>query len=280
MKKTPLASRFLKQLICVNDQICFSALQQWDFANRLAPMVNAIPKEFSTAAFPNNPYAASIFRSVSDLATFAGEAELVALQMGVVASVEHLLAYMSDVQHLRESLVTTSGDPIFDDAEEEQLRLKVCRWKGSDPASGYFKTLGYFRHLRNHFAHVNAKPTSAFATYIRSHGTPLNKFWNNGRTDLHGVDFRSLAGIQLTPDLALGVMNLLRVCLRHVDDIVADTLSLEDAVHWIVRDIRSAPRNNGIDAGQLESKVTARLEMEWGVKADVLAIHKAVEAML
>ena len=98
--------------------------------------------------------------------------------------------------------------------------------EGSAPASEYFRTLGYFRHLRSHYAHVNTMPTSAFATYVRAYGTPLNTFWNNERTDLHGVDFRTLACTTLPPDLAFGIMNLLRVCLLHVDHIVADTLSL------------------------------------------------------
>ncbi|MEP3047697.1 MAG: hypothetical protein ABJL55_18135 [Roseibium sp.] len=204
MKKTPLASRFTQQLIRVNDQICFAALQQWDFVKRLEPLIVSHPKEFSTEVFPTNPYVKAIHRRVSELADLSGDAEVIALQMGVVASVEHLLAYMEEVQTFREGLIADDGEEIRDDAEEEQLRLKISRWRGSEPTSQYYRTLGYFRHLRNHYAHVNQKPVSAFATYVRSYGTPLNSLWNNGVTDVHGVDFKTLADSSLTPELAFG----------------------------------------------------------------------------
>lgn len=280
MRKTPLSHRFTQQLNRVNDQICFAALQQWDFASRLEPLVVSRPKDFSTDVFPINPYAEAIYRRVSELADLSGDAEVIALQMGVVASVEHLLAYLEEVQTFRESLIADDGEAIRDDAEEEQLRLKITRWQGSEPTSQYFRTLGYFRHLRNHYAHVNPKPVSAFATYIRSHGTPLNTFWNNGVTDVHGVDFKTLANSSLTPELAFGVMNLLRVCLRHVDEIVAETLTLADAVRWIVQQIRNVPRNRTMDARRLESKVTVRLKMEWNLEADSSKVRQATDAAL
>lgn len=280
MRKTPLASRFTQQLIRVNDQICFAALQQWDFARCLEPLVASRPNEFSTDVFPANPYAEAIYRRVSELADLSGDAEVIALQMGVVASVEHLLAYMEEVQTFREGLIADDGEAIRDDAEEEQLRLKITRWRGSQPNSQYFRTLGYFRHLRNHYAHVNPKPVSAFATYIRSYGTPLNSFWNNGVTDVHGVDFQTLASSRLTPELSFGVMNLLRVCLRHVDEMVAETLTLTEAVRWIVHQVQNVPRNRMMDARRLESKVTARLKMEWNLEVDASKVQQAIHAAL
>lgn len=280
MKKTPLASRFTQQLNRVNDQICFAALQQWDFARRLEPLVASRPREFSTEVFPTNPYAESIYRRVSELAELSGDAEVIALQMGVVASVEHILAYMEEVQTFRKNLIADDSEAIRDDAEEEQLRLKIIRWRGSEPTSQYFRTLGYFRHLRNHYAHVNSTPISAFATYIRSYGTPLNSFWNNGVTNIHGVDFRTLGGSKLTPELAIGVMNLLRVCLWHVDEIVAETLTLADAVRWIVQQIHGMPRNRTISGTRLESKVTLRLKMEWNLEAGASTIRQAINAAL
>lgn len=99
-------------------------------------------------------------------------------------------------------------------------------------------------------------------------------------TDLHGVDFKSLATTDLTPDLAFGIMNLLRVCLRHVDDMITDTLSLADIVRCIVMQIRLVPRNRELPRARLVSKVTARLKMDWGSEGDLNQVEKAVEAVL
>ncbi|VVT16071.1 hypothetical protein [Hoeflea sp. EC-HK425] len=280
MRKTPLGTRFTRQLNRVNDQICFAALQQWDSAKRLETLAKDRPKAFSTEVFEDNPYAKTIYRRAKELPELSRDAQAVALQAGVVASVEYILAYMQDVQVLREGLVAETGDPISEDAEEEQLRQKIERWKGKPPTSNYFRTLGYFRLLRNHYAHVNEKPTKAFQSYIRSYGTPLNTFWRNGVTDLHGVDFKSLATTDLTPDLAFGIMNLLRVCLRHVDDMIADTLSLADIVRGIVMQIRLEPRSRKLPHPRLVSKVAARLKLEWGREGDAIQVEKVIEAVL
>lgn len=65
MKRTPLGSRFTKQLIRVNDQVCFAALQQWEFTQHLDLLASASPKEFTTAAFTTNPFAKNIYRRLS-----------------------------------------------------------------------------------------------------------------------------------------------------------------------------------------------------------------------
>jgi hypothetical protein len=215
-----------------------------------------------------------------ELPELSRDAQAVALQTGVVASVEYVLAYMQDVQTLREDLVAETGEPIHEDAEEEQLRRKIERWRGHPPNSNYFRTLGYFRHLRNHYAHVNEKPTQAFQTYIRSYGTPLNTFWDNGVTDLHGVDFKFLATTDLTPELAFGIMNLLRVCLRHVDEMVSDSVSLADAVRWLVMQIELEPRNRQLPRARLVSKVTARLRISWGRGDNKVQVEEAMEKVL
>lgn len=280
MKKTPLATRFTKQLIRVNDQICFAALQQWDSAKRLETLAKDRPKDFSIDIFRGNPYAKSIHRRAEELPELSRDAQAVALQTGIVASVEYVLAYMQDVQDLRKSLVVETEEPIQEGAEEEQLRRKVGRWQGKSPNSNYFRTLGYFRHLRNHYAHVNEKPIQVFQTYIRSYGTPLNTFWDNGVTNLHGVDFKSLATTDLTPELSFGIVNLLRICLHHVDDMIADSVSLADKVRWIIVQIWLEPRNRQMPYARLVSKVTARLTMDWGYDGDAVRIEKAIETVL
>jgi hypothetical protein len=217
MRKTPVAARFMQQLIKVNDQICFSALQQWEFQRTLVPLVANHASDFTPAIFRLNPFANSIFRRVGELPAFLADSEQVALRMGVISAAEHALAYIDEVQKIRELLIANEGASIEDDAEEEQLRRKIQAWSCSAPIAGYFRTLGYLRLLRNHYAHVNEKPHAALKTFIGSHGTPLNRFWDNGVTDVHGMDFRALPTIALTPKLAFGIMNVARLSIQHID---------------------------------------------------------------
>ena len=280
VKKTPLAARFTKQLVRVNDQVCFAALQQWEFTQRLNLYVDDRPHEFTTDAFPENPFAEVIYRRVGDLPKFSNEAEQIALQMGIIAAAEYVLAYIEEVQKLRDEVSSDEVEPIRDDAEEEQLRLKISRWCGGSPTAGYFRTLGYFRLLRNHYAHVNETPSPAFSSYIRSYGTPLNAFWNNGVTDIHQIVFRTLHTTSMTPDLAFGVMNLLRVSVQHIDEMVAETLNLDEVARWIVLQIRTEPRARQFHIKRMSSKVATRLRMDWNIEVPLPIVIELVEDII
>jgi len=178
----------------VNDQLCFAALQQSEFLKKLEPLAQARAAEFATDVFPENQYAENIHRKIGDLVQFSNQAEQIALQMGIIAAVEYVLAYIGDIQHFKEKLQPHIGALIHHDAEEEKLRLKVEQWsKNIDQESfvknDYFRTLGYFRLLRNNYAHVNEVPSHAFSDYIRLQSTLLNTFWKKQITDLHGIDY-------------------------------------------------------------------------------------------
>lgn len=280
LKKTPEAARYLRQLIRVNDQVCFAALGQWEFEQALIPLVKNNASDFTPTALPSNPFAGKLNRKIADLPSFSRESEQVALRMGVIAGLEYCLAYLKDVQVFRHSLSPSPSDSLTNDAEEEQLHLKILQWSGKEPVQWYFRTLGYLRLLRNHYAHMNDEPASVFQSYVRSYGSPLNKFWDNGATEIHGINFNNLADMVLTPKLTFGVMNLMRICIQHIDDMVASTLSLDHAVTHIIRDILRHPKNRQLKAKRLVSKVRARLESEWNIKEGLVVVTNEVERVV
>lgn len=66
-QKAPLTSRFLKRLVDVGDQICFSALRQWKFDRTLAGAAAQRPTDFTTAVFASNSFSNRIFHKMRDL---------------------------------------------------------------------------------------------------------------------------------------------------------------------------------------------------------------------
>ena len=277
LKRTPISSRFTKQLIDVNDQLCFSALRQHEFEQMLAPILLAHASDFTTSVFPSDPFAKTIYRKIGDLPCFSHESGQIELRMGVIASAEFALAYLEEAQTFRQSLLQTEHDGVKNDAEEEQLRLKLHHWSSGAPVSGFFRTLGYLRLLRNHYAHVNDEPDPAFENYARSHGTPLNKFWAARPTDVHGIDFKSPGFQRLTPDLMFGIMNVLRVSLQHIDAMVADTLSLFDCVRYCVEDVLRSKNGQQLSVARVTSKVRMRLRMDWNIEASAADLLPLVE---
>ena len=124
MQKTPVAARFLQRLVAAGDLICFSAFRQWEFDRTLASLASRRPNEFTPAVFTANPLSKKINRRMVELPSFSSDAEQIALRMSVIASVEHVLAYLDEVQTFRALLSPTEADQLTHDAEEEQLRLK------------------------------------------------------------------------------------------------------------------------------------------------------------
>lgn len=279
MQKTPVTARFLQRLVDVGDQICFSALRQWEFDRTLSGAAAQRPADFTPAVFTSNPFSNRIYRRMGDLPQFSAEAEQVALKMGVIASVEHVLACLDEMQTFRAALAPTSVDAFRNDAEEEQLRAKIEAWSGASLTAAYFRTIGMSRLLRNHYAHLNDKPHPALKAYIASHATALNRFWAKAPTQLHGLDFRTISTVPLTFELAIAIVNLLRVSLVHVDEMLSATIEFDDVVAWLLGEVLKHPRSGSLTLDRLTSKVKLRMEMEFAHSSAADSIRPVIQRL-
>lgn len=237
------------------------------------------PKDFTPAVFAANPFSNRIYRRIGDLPQFSADAEQVALKMGVIASVEHVLACLEEMQTFRAALTSTNADAISNDAEEEQLRLKIEAWSGAKPIAAYFRTIGLFRLLRNHYAHLNDKPHPALKSYIAANAATLNRFWAKAPTQLHGLDFHTISGTPLTFELAIAIVNLLRVSVLHIDEMLAATLKFDEVVGWLLVEVRKHPRSAGLTLDRLASKVRLRLEMEFAHTCGTDPVKAAIQQL-
>lgn len=279
MKRTPVGAKFTRQLNTVNDQLCFSMFQKWELEQTLESLAAAKSGEYTPQVFEGNPFSKRIYRKISELRLFSDDSVQVAIRMSVIAGAEYCLAYIEEIEEFRKSLTSTQIDEVRHDMAEEQLRQKVAAWTGRAPEAGYFLTLGFFRLLRNHYAHLNDAPSSAFAKYLRSHAKDLNQFWDNGVTDLGGLDFKLVVTNQLDSNSAFGAMNVMRISLQCIDAIVVETLSIDDAVRSV---LQSVPRTRSISARPIEqivSKIRGQLRAEWGWEVSETDVRLCLEGL-
>ena len=280
MEKTPIRTRFVKQLIRVNDQLCFAALGRHEFGRTLGELVRASPKEFTTAAFADNPYAKRLYRQMADMPEFAMKSEQTELQMGVIAGVEYALAYVDEVEAFRRSARPSDADLISTDAPEDQLFAKMTRWLGREPEKETYRSLGYLRLLRNQYAHVNDDPSPAFARYVAKHAHHLQRYWDNGITDLGAVSFRSLPRDALTAECAFAIMNLLRVSVEKIDCDFASTLELDDILNFVVAEAFEGAAHHDRAPERLAHRVRSDLNLRYGARFDVTRVRIGVETFL
>ncbi|MDY7523132.1 hypothetical protein [Sphingomonas sp. 10B4] len=280
MNKTPIRTKFVKRLVLINDQLCFAALGGHELGMTLSALAGASPDGFTTSVFPANPYARRIYRQMKDLPAFAMASEQIELQMGVVTGVEHALAYVEEIESFRAVVHASPADGIAVKAAEDQLLAKMTEWSTSAPVTGNYRTLGYLRLLRNHYAHVNEEPTSAFAAYLANHSHHLQRFWTNGITDLGGVQFRTLPDGPLTPDNAFALMNVLRVMIEKIDQEFVATLTLADVIWVVAAEVFDRVKGNDRNPEPFARKVRAALREGYGEKFATMLVRRGIDGYL
>jgi hypothetical protein len=146
------------------------------------------------------------------------------------------------------------------------------------PKKGYFTTVGYCTNMRNSFAHAYDNASKELTQFAANNGHELNKFWDNGKTDLRGLDFKKAAKTELTPDMAFTFMNLLRICLDEIDEKFAASLSLDDVLRFVVNEIvKGKP-----DLRRLPTKVASKarivIKMNYGETLPLSVLQQKIEA--
>lgn len=280
MLRTPIRTKFSKQLIRINDQICFAALGRREFGEAIDRLAQASPQESTSTVFASNPYATRLHRKMEDIPAFAANSEQVELQMGVIAGCEHAIAYLKEIETFRAAVKPSPVDGLKADAIEDRLLQKLAAWLGKAPVKGPYLTLGYLRLLRNHYGHVNEVKTSAFSKYIANHAHHLQTFWNNGRTDIGPLKFRTLPDGPLSAEACFAIMNLLRICIEEIDADFVRTLSVPDILEHMVAEVheRDKPRSN--DPEWFPKRVRAAISGGYGEEPDAEPVRKATDAFL
>lgn len=278
MFKTPIRAKFVSRLERINDQLCFAAFGRHELGALFALHVESSPEDYSTQVFPANPYAGRIYRKMKDIPSFAAVSDEIELQMVVISGGEHALAYIVEIEKFRSKLLPSPADAIARDAPEDQIFDKMSQWAGALPPRGDYRTLGFLRLLRNHYAHVNEAPSPAFAAYLAQHAHHLQSFWNNGVTHLGNFRFRTLIDAPLTAEDAFAIMNLLRVVIEHVDASFAATLSLDAVLPEVTAHLIATRPGHDRTPARLSPKVRAAIEHDYGCKFGIDEIRSRVEA--
>lgn len=280
MKRTPIVRRYEHALALVNDQLCFSALASHELSNAIGIVSASKGEMFTTDAFPENPYTERLFRKVKDLSAFASNADETAYRMGVVFAYEHLAAYLEDVLQYRRALHPSPQDKLKHDALEDMVAQRIEGWSPGVAEQGYFRTIGYLRHLRNSFAHAHVGPSDELAAYAAVHAYSLSKFWDNGRTDIGKIDFRALPSNRMTPQSVQALMNLTRICLHQIDQLIAKTLSTDAVLEIALGNVwRHHTRIRAV-AERMAAKARGLIEADFGEKLPLELVVAAADRFI
>jgi hypothetical protein len=280
VNKTPIAGKFVRELVKINDQLCYSGLLHHEFERTIDHHATSLPDGFTSSMFPANPFSGRLHRRGRELPAFAEQSKIIGLRMAIVFGYEHVAAYLDEIQSFRASVKPTPQDGIRKDAIEDQILQKLEHWMPSAPEKGWFKTLGYCRHMRNSFAHAHEQASKEFSSFAANNGHALNRFWQNDVTELFGVDFRTAAKDPLDADAAFAFMNLQRICLKEIDQIFAASLSLEDVLPIVVKQISEARPDLKELPHKIASKARAIIHSDFGERFQASTVIERITDLL
>lgn len=280
MRRTPILRRYEHALARVNDQLCFSALASHELSKTIKSVLASKGETFTIEAFPENPNTERLNRRVKDLPVFASEADVTAYRMGVVTGYEHLAAYLEDALDYRKAIQPSPQDQLKKDELEQKVAQRLNGWSPGAAKLGYFRTVGYLRHLRNSFAHAHESPSDELVSYAAAHAYALNKFWDNGRTDIGDIDFLTLPSNDITAEVAFALMNLTRICLREIDRIIAGTLTNDAVLEFVLEAAWKQQAHTRMDAARLAAKARGLIESEFGERLSKEIVIEAAGAFI
>jgi hypothetical protein len=135
MRKTPIAGKYLKELVKVNDQLCYSTLLHHEFEQTIRRHAKSARDAFTSSIFPSNPFSGRLNRQGKDLPGFAEQSRITGLRMAVIVGYEHVAAYLDDVQRFRAATKPSPHDDFHADALEDEVFEKLRRWLLNDRAA-------------------------------------------------------------------------------------------------------------------------------------------------
>lgn len=283
-KKTPVGSRIHDSLTTTNDAVCFFAFQNYELGSiiqeEIQKDIRNIHRDSTLAdeVFVENPFVGRINLRLKDLESQSQYSLNKSLQMGLLWSVEHALAFISETIFQAEK-VKSFNYKLNNDREKIEFILKdICI---INQVMMPLHTIDFFRYARNMWAHANDKPSKQFNRFQNEKSKELQFYWNTTHfnKDFSFV-FSDFDPLVLNFDDAIYSINLIRVAIARIDCEFAKTIPVDHLISESVTGIlESNPTLKG-NYERLSRKVRRKIIIEYGLEDESLLTDHEVERVL
>jgi hypothetical protein len=201
--------------------MCLILFMHEDVAARWKELATRLPAEFTSAVFPKNEFADRIHVPMTRLVAFREEQLNASLGVSFAFAVEQLLLFIeAALRHWDEiaEVQIAVTEPI-----DESLNKAFATCKTVPIEPSLLKTVKYLRLRRNHVIHGATELSSEYSKLLKYDAPGLQKFWE-ARTSIPCLDFAEKHPTVFSPDEAITLVKLVRVCLEEIDGGVAGQL--------------------------------------------------------
>ncbi|EPL3927459.1 hypothetical protein [Morganella morganii] len=260
--------KFESKLKDINDQLCYFLFSDTEINRVFSEIKENTSEFFTTDVFPKNEFSGRLHIKIDALPQFRTKAFHTLVSMSVIASVEYLLNYIEEIEIFRSKVIPSEHDLIKNQKPEEQVKEKLKHWLKKEPENELIKTISYLRLRRNHIAHVEENMNEAFRTLVKNDSNNLNKYWSTHAIKLNSFDFSSTSHSEFKANDIFALINLSRVCMRKIDEMVLSTVHEENIVRYILPTFLSNKKLNGLKLNVKARKFNAFLQQQFGKKME------------
>lgn len=262
--KSQILKRFESKLEEMNDQFCYFLFSDVEVNNIFLELTNDVLESYTTEVFFENKFSERLHIKINALTEFRNKSFHTLVGMSVIASVEYLLTFIEEIEKFRSQVLPSANDEMKNERPEEQLKLKLTIWLGSEPESAIIKTIKYLRLRRNHIAHVREDLSEGYQSLIKNHSNHLNVYWSKQTTELNGFDFAKESYAEFEIDEVFALINLSRVCMREIDSMILSTISEEAIANHELLSFIKNKKLNGIKIDRKSRKFSSFLQHKYG----------------
>lgn len=166
---------------------------------------------------------------------------------------------------------------------EEWVRacIEALKPGGLENIDSLLKSLKYFRLMRNALSHGEGEFSRDFATYVKSEGESLNSFWRDFESDeiIHSFADPNLKEILLARRVS-ALIHFLRIVVDDLDKVYSSLVGLDHVIPMAYQEVFAANPTRRADVIVLSRKVTALLEMDFGVECSEADVKNRVMAWI
>lgn len=264
----------------INDEVIFSSFVNFEFREMISSIPANSAQNYTKKVMPNNPYSARIYVKVEDLQNFSERSEVSGCQISMIAGYEVLASYLEDIGRLMRMYKPSSADSLSADKIEDLIAAKTQTWCPGSIDAGIFQTIGYFRHLRNSYAHGHENASKKLLSFARGNASTLTGFWQNLRPNTLSFDFQKLPMRTINIDDARAGMNLMRIALRKIDEAIAASLGFSDVLPATVETVLATSPEVPSNKDKLARKVSGSLKNDFGDTNPISGVRRLIESYL
>lgn len=264
--KSHILRKFESKLEEMNDQLCYFLFSDVEVSNVFSEITFNVSGSFTTEVFVDNKFSKRLNIKVDALAELRNKAFHSLVSMSVIASVEYLLSFIEEIEVFCSQVIPSEFDSIKCKEPEEQLKVNLNSWLGSEPKSEIIKTIKYLRLRRNHIAHVRESLSEGYNSLIKNDSNHLNNYWSKQTTELKDFDFAKKNYAEFEIDEVFALINLSRICMREIDSSILLSIPEEAIANYELPYFLENKKLNGLELDRKSRKFSAFLMHKYGKK--------------